>query len=107
MVERVQDIRDSFGGEITEEGRQALEAIAIRFGQQPKVTLEELKDFIRDELGNESPALAIMFGGGQEFMEALGFEPWMEDTIQETERFGEIPGVPEWVGFRKRETEQT
>jgi len=107
MAEREQKIKGPFGGQITEEGQRAYDAIAERFGSQTEVTLEELSDFMKNQMGVEHPALIIMFGGAQEMLQqGLGFVPWVEETWQDTERFGRIPGVPKWRGFRRVEGQE-
>jgi hypothetical protein len=93
-----------YGGEMTEQGHQARDAIVKRFSGRSEVTLQELNAFIQDELGVTNPILTLMYGGVSEIMlQALGMEYWMEETFQESRRFGKIPGVPRWMGYKRRE----
>ncbi|MBD3250121.1 MAG: hypothetical protein GF381_00935 [Candidatus Pacebacteria bacterium] len=101
MAKIEQGIKGPFGGQMTEEGQQAYNAIVEQFAGQTEVTLDELRDFLGDELDVERPYLTLMFGAIQEMLQGLGFEFWMEETYQDTNKFGIIPDVPRWCGFRK------
>ncbi|MBU1117369.1 hypothetical protein KKD37_00205 [Patescibacteria group bacterium] len=86
----------SISAEETERGLAAREAITAKFADQSRITLQELGDFMKAELGVKHPILSIVLGDGREIMQESGYISWYEEPSPDMKT-----PIRKWLGFER------